>query len=624
MKDRWKLRALELIISLAFTGKENPAVIPYVPAKTEISKHERRDLERSSPERHGISSSRIYSFLSAVEAEKRVNVHNVMIVKDGVVVAECSAPGYHTNVRHLAHSMSKTLTGIAIGMLVDEGSLDINTPIADLFPEFKILDKRFLDMTVYHLLTMSSGVPFSEAGTVTEDLWTPTFFSSRLSFAPGTLFAYNSMNSYILARIVVRASGMSLTDFLTVRLFNPLGIHNVFIEKGPEGIEKGGWGVHMSAESWAKVGIMLQNGGVYKGRRIISEKWVAESTATHSKVPESVGAFNYGYQVWVSREGDDFLFSGMLGQNVWVCPKNGITVVTNSGNNELFQANPTVELIRQYFGGDLTDKTGLEEANLAMLRDKEIGFGTAHRWAKPKMPKKGITYRLGLRCAKPFPKEWEGILGTYAFAKNNQSILPLFIRAMQNNYTGGIRYFTFSREGEHLYLCSQEGEREHKFEIGLYEFKSTTVDFGGEKYIISALGDTVEDSHHGIHYKIEIVFPEMPNSRKIRIALFGDGRMVVKMTEMPNKKLAEPLIDGIYATNPKLAFVVGLLERRLGDRFLNRKLGELFSPTLIAANTLSPHYLEIISSENAKMGAQVKASASIAMLLKKFADADGE
>jgi CubicO group peptidase (beta-lactamase class C family) len=112
-------------------------------------------------------------------------------------------------------------------------------------------------MTVRHLLTMSSGVGFSEAGSVTEYEWTKAFFDGRLSFAPGDNFAYNSMNSYILAKIVVRRTGLSLTDFINTRIFRPMGITNFFLEKGPEGVEKGGWGVHLSAESWAKLGIMM-------------------------------------------------------------------------------------------------------------------------------------------------------------------------------------------------------------------------------------------------------------------------------------------------------------------------------------------------------------------------------
>ena len=131
--EKWKLRAAELITGLAITNKPNPSVVPYTPSKTRVSEDEERHFRRTSPERRGISSKRICNLLTELEGEKRANVHNIMILKDGEVISECSAPGYSVNVRHLAHSMSKTLTGMAIGMLVDDGSLNVNTRVADIF-----------------------------------------------------------------------------------------------------------------------------------------------------------------------------------------------------------------------------------------------------------------------------------------------------------------------------------------------------------------------------------------------------------------------------------------------------------------------------------------------------------
>ena len=116
---------------------------------------------------------------------------------------------------------------------------------------------------------MTSGVPFGEAGSVTESCWSEAFFGSALKFHPGTEFFYNSMNSYILARIVVELSGMSVRELVGRRIFAPLGIENYFFEIGPENIEKGGWGLYLSAESWAKLGLMFMNGGSYGGKRCL-------------------------------------------------------------------------------------------------------------------------------------------------------------------------------------------------------------------------------------------------------------------------------------------------------------------------------------------------------------------
>ena len=94
---------------------------------------------------------------------------------------------------------------------------------------------------------------------------------------------------------------------------------------------------------------------------------------------------------------------------------------------------------------------------LAQLREKEKTFFNVRRWTVPREPKRGITYRLGLRCKTPFVQLWKKILGTYNFPQNNHGILPLFIRAMQNNYSGGIEAISFEKVGERLFFTSREG-----------------------------------------------------------------------------------------------------------------------------------------------------------------------
>ena len=503
---------------------------------------------------------------------------------------------------------------MAVGLLINEKKLSLDTKLVDVFPEFIPTDKKFNDITVHHLLTMSTGVPFSEVGSVTESEWTRAFFESKLSFDPGTNFAYNSMNSYMLARIVVRLAGTSLMDYLTPRLFNPLGIKNIFWEIGPEGVEKGGWGVHMSCESWAKLGVMMLCGGVFEGRRILPKEWVSASISTQMTSHESAGDYNYGYQLWVHRTGGEFLFNGMLGQNVWVCPKNNVVVAVNCENNELFQKSAVLEIIESHLGADILGEMYDAEA-ISRLREKEKHFFESRRWTKPLPPKKGIAYKLGFRSAKPFDTSWARVLGSYTIAPNNHGILPLFIRAMNNNYSGGIEAVSFERERESLYFTSREGGSEYRLEVGLYDFKTTVINFNGEQYIIRAMGEAIEDEDKNTVYKIELLLPEMPNSRKMKFTLDDSGKLVLRMTEIPNAKIAEPLVEAIYTTNPKLAFAVSLLERRLGDSFINRKLESLFSPTLVGANVDSEQYYDIVANEKARAEEVLRSTKAISALI---------
>ena len=347
--ETYKKRGLELISNLALSNQKHPSVVSYIPSKTELSRQEHRDLPRAFPEKVGISSAVIASIINDLESEPRAELHSMIIVKDGYVIAECARKGYSARLAHLSHSMSKTVTGMLIGMLIDDGKLSIEDTLQRFFPEYDI-HPATAAITVENLLIMSSGIAFSEIGAVTDSRWTETFLGCEPAFEQGEKFAYNSMNSYMLMaiahKIISEEYGLTVKEFLKERLFNPLGINSFFWELGPEEIEKGGWGLYLSAESWAKLGIMMLNGGIYGAKRILSEDFVTAATSTQSITPNETGDFNYGYQLWVARSSHDFLFNGMLGQNVLVIPKNNIVVAINSGNNELFQESPALKIIR--------------------------------------------------------------------------------------------------------------------------------------------------------------------------------------------------------------------------------------------------------------------------------------
>ena len=135
--ERWARKTVELAAGIFLTGEYNPSVVPYAPQKTVLPKKERQDLYRGYPEKTGVTSGRILALLTTLEKEKRANIHNILIAKDGVVISECSHPGYGTNTWHLAHSMSKSMTALAVGLLVDDGLLSVDMRIVDLLPEYR-------------------------------------------------------------------------------------------------------------------------------------------------------------------------------------------------------------------------------------------------------------------------------------------------------------------------------------------------------------------------------------------------------------------------------------------------------------------------------------------------------
>ncbi len=620
--EKWLRRSIELGAGLIMTGKSNPSVVPYYPQKTELPSEEKQYFRRTYPEHRGVTSGRMMAMLRALEKEKRANIHNIMVVKDKEVICECSHPGYDVNIWHLSHSMSKTVTGMAIGMLVDAGLLSVDTTLVSLFPEIHYRDKRFPKITVKHLLIMSTGIKFSEAGSVSETKWTEAFFDSAMNFEPGSDFHYNSMNSYILGRIVNRITGQTLTEFLRPRLLDPLGIENFFWEMGPEGIEKGGWGIFASVESWAKLGQMMLDGGVFEGKRILSEQWVKESTSIQINTPLVIGNYNYGYQLWVSRDSDVFLFNGMLGQNVWISPKNRTLVAVNSGNNELFQNSPAMAIVERYLSGDLSNDLSEScfSGDYTDLLEVEEHFFEGRHWIRPFVPKKrkSLGYRLGFRKQYSYPEEWSDLIGRYNFTKNNFGIMPLFIRAMQNNLKNSIDGVSFERQGDKMFFIFSEGGESFRLEIGFSDFKSTVFEYHGEKYLVRVMGEAMEDEDRNMLYKLELLFPEMPNVRLLKFSFGDDGSLVMRMNEQPNHRIADLFFDEIGITNPVLSFLYDLLEKRLGKRFVQRKLEDTFAPTLIGARVGAENYTEIMDREREKRSAQAKTVKLIDTLIAKF------
>ncbi len=618
--EKWARKTVELAAGIFLTGEYNPSVIPYAPQKTVLPKREAQDLYRSYPEKTGVTSGRILALLTALEKEKRANIHNLLIAKDGVVISECSHPGYGTNMWHLAHSMSKSVTAIAVGMMVDDGVLSVDMRLSELFPEYHYSDSRFADITVKNLLNMTSGVRFSEVGVVTSQRWTEDFFDSSMAFAPGEKFHYNSMNSYILARIVAKLSGGSLTRLLRERLFTPLGIDNYFWELGPEGIEKGGWGLYMSTESWCKIGIMMLSGGLYNGVRIISSDWVSECTSPQVETPTTLGNYNYGYQMWVSRDSDAFLFNGMLGQDVWVSPKNRLVVCVNSGNNELFQKSPTLYAIETYLNRDLSNdcEESLFAGDLGDLRKKEADFFVCRHWIRPYRPERHRGIRFHRRERIGVPSEWDELVGRFNFVKNNHGILPLILRAMQNNLKNTIDGFVFEKANDSFFFTVVEAGVSYPMEVGFTDFKESVIDYHGEKYLVRVMGEAMEDEDRNMLYKIELLFPELPNLRTIKLSFNEDGSLKVRMGEVPNNRIADIYVSDMHKNNPKIAFFYELINKKLGKNFVETRLDNAFSPTLVGARVGSVGYTAIMDAEREKLRASEKTVKIINTVIEKF------
>ena len=321
-----------------------------------LSEYRSDRLPRTLPERQGISSRHIAAFLKTLAEDPTLRMHSVMIVRNGNVVCETAFGTQDICVPRATFSACKSIVALAVGILMDDGLLQTDDRLLDLFPQQGTLVSRRLmkDLTVKHLLQMQSGDQFSEAASMTQTDWLQGFFASA-SLIGSQKFHYNSLNTYILSRIVCQVSGLSLSQFLSERLFEPMGIRDFYWECCPEGFEKGGWGLYLRAEDLAKLGQLILDGGLWNGKQLISSQFLDCATKAQVSTPTSCGDYDYGWQFWVHREKNIVLFNGMLGQNVMCFRDSGIVVVSHAGNEEVFQQSLYFSHVERFFDGMAAD-----------------------------------------------------------------------------------------------------------------------------------------------------------------------------------------------------------------------------------------------------------------------------
>ncbi len=307
----------------------------------------------------------------------------------------------------------------------------------------------------------------------------------------------------------------------------------------------------------------------------------------------------------------------MLGQNVWVLPRRKIVAVILSGNNELFQQSPALDIVRRRLKEDTA--LGFSRSDERALRATERDFFKCRMPVAPLKERRPFLPFLPFGERRPFDERLTPFFGTYRFPDNNQGVLPLFVRAIQNNYSGGIHAVTLRRYGNGLLMTTEEGDGTRTFRIGLYGYESQIVDFAGEKYLVRTLGG-IRDEGVKRHLVICMLLPETPNTRLFDLSFTPDGNLRFTMTEIPDQKIAESYVDTLPAAMPKLALLSEIMKRRLGDNFIQKKLFDIFHPVLVGVETKRPDFQKALAKEEEKVRAERAKYALLSSLIARFTD----
>lgn len=248
------------------------------------------------------------------------NVYGAEVYADGKLLHQYGDTAEH---RYPIYSATKAITSIAVGMAVDEGKLDIHKSVLEYLSDSVVSKLPREQLEVYRcistrrLLTMSvSGYPFRPTG----ENWLEEAFRYPIPDVNKTEFEYSNFPAYLVGVAASCALKEDLYGYLNRKLFKPLGIINPPFVRCPDGYFYGASGMELTVHELSKIGLLLYNGGVYEGRRLLSEEYVKEATSVQQMNREG----GYGYFVWKYRDG--FSINGKWKQKCYVLPARGLVI----------------------------------------------------------------------------------------------------------------------------------------------------------------------------------------------------------------------------------------------------------------------------------------------------------
>lgn len=313
------------------------------------------NLPVSQPEKEGVSSEAILRFIEAMSQSPH-ELHGFVFLRHGRIIAEGWNYPYSRDLRHTLYSTSKSFTSTAVGFAVTEKKLSLDDKVISFFPDElpDTVSANLADMRIRDLITMSAGQDPDPTFVVSRDSnWVRSFLAVPVLHKPGSKFLYNSLATYMLSAIVQKVTGEKIIDYLTPRLFGPLGISGMDWEVDARGINTGGWGLRLRTLDMARFGQLLLQHGEWNGKQVIPAEWVTEATtfkidqdpsASPSRRDSSDWLQGYCYQFWRCRN-NAFRADGAYGQFIIVMPDQDAVIAIQSESPDM-QAE--IDLVWQY------------------------------------------------------------------------------------------------------------------------------------------------------------------------------------------------------------------------------------------------------------------------------------
>lgn len=282
-----------------------------------------------------------------------------LVIEDDSILYEKYWDDYDLKTNSNSFSMAKTICSILVGIAIKDGLIrDVDQAVGEFIPEFKkgLRSK----ITIRHLLTMSSGIGFDESYSGPFSFPAKAYYGSNLwklvmqyepKSSPGITFDYQSGNTQILGFVLERATGKTLSEYASEKLWKPLGAHYpaYWSLDNKNGHEKAFCCFNSNARDFARLGLLYLKKGNWDGQQIVSKEYVRESVSV-TDLLEKDGSHTtrYGFSWWLYNYNGMKVFyaRGILGQYIFMIPELN-TVIVRLGHERAqnFRSNPPADVL---------------------------------------------------------------------------------------------------------------------------------------------------------------------------------------------------------------------------------------------------------------------------------------
>jgi len=296
------------------------------------------DWKISSPEAQGMDSRALENAYQ--KAASMDFMLTLVIIKNGYLIGEQYFRALEKENAMCIASASKSFLNALVGIALEKGYLNsVDQRMIGFFPEYDIpdLDSRKREITIRHLLTMTSGYSDQDSFDRTGNWIRYGIQQIPLHNSPGDAWLYSTFGTHLLSAIITKVSGMSTRDFAQKYLFEPLGITVAYWHQDPSGIYFGGARMYFAPRDTARYGYLFLKNGTVEEREILSNEWIDESLQDYSNrslwtIYETVEEGGYGYLWYLGKMGgySVFMASGFAGQHIIVIPALDMVIVNSA------------------------------------------------------------------------------------------------------------------------------------------------------------------------------------------------------------------------------------------------------------------------------------------------------